>query len=293
MKKWVIWYAFTVVLFSLIYWGTWKVMPDSFIIHSELNLSPIKDVYHVLWADEKQSYNEKTTLSTLNNMQDLLSKKFIWHKELLEKRNKLEEKLAELRKEREAAYKQSTSTLWQNVKLKEAEKIKEIREPEVKIVEELTQLLSLPQSTEIAISIAKKRVELAEQKYISSKKIYEHLEYVNKNLILFSDKDALGKVEKIEQEVSNVNTEMDIIEKGIRNIRGEMQEYLSNWHNTRSNQISWIDMLYYSIGISTTTTFGDIVANNKIVRGLVSLQLIISLLIVGGFVNAATAPKGR
>ena len=47
-----------------------------------------------------------------------------------------------------------------------------------------------------------------------------------------------------------------------------------------------LDFIYFSIGISTTSVFGDIMPNNKWLRSTISLQIIVSIVLVGLFVNA-------
>lgn len=41
-----------------------------------------------------------------------------------------------------------------------------------------------------------------------------------------------------------------------------------------------LDFFYYSVGISTTTTFGDIMASSPGARGMVTFQLLVSIFIL-------------
>ncbi len=47
--------------FSIIYWGTWHVKPDSFILNSELNIYPFQDISEYLWSDSPEYIPLSTT----------------------------------------------------------------------------------------------------------------------------------------------------------------------------------------------------------------------------------------
>lgn len=53
-----------------------------------------------------------------------------------------------------------------------------------------------------------------------------------------------------------------------------------------TNRLSFFDFLFYSVGISTTTTFGDITPNSSGVRILISMQLISCMFIISGLIGS-------
>ncbi|HEB0978545.1 TPA: two pore domain potassium channel family protein [Yersinia enterocolitica] len=48
----------------------------------------------------------------------------------------------------------------------------------------------------------------------------------------------------------------------------------------QKEDLNFLDFAFYSIGISTTTTFGDLVANSRLIRMLVCIQLLLSILVL-------------
>ncbi|HHT0525037.1 TPA: ion channel [Klebsiella michiganensis] len=48
----------------------------------------------------------------------------------------------------------------------------------------------------------------------------------------------------------------------------------------QKEDLNFWDFFFYSIGISTTTTFGDLVANSRLIRMLVCIQLLLSILVL-------------
>lgn len=53
--------------------------------------------------------------------------------------------------------------------------------------------------------------------------------------------------------------------------------------------IGLVDFLYFSACVSTTTTFGDITANNRWVRLLVISQILIGIMILAFLIQSITA----
>jgi hypothetical protein len=54
----------------------------------------------------------------------------------------------------------------------------------------------------------------------------------------------------------------------------------------RIDRVGFLDFVYFSIGVATGTTFGDIVPNHVFTRSIVAVQLLTSIIIVGFFVNS-------
>lgn len=75
-----------------------------------------------------------------------------------------------------------------------------------------------------------------------------------------------------------------IVEKA--QIRLELKSTLEQEEKIRKKKLNFLDFLFYSIGISTTTTFGEIVANSRIVRSIVSFQLLSSVFVLFFFIDA-------
>jgi hypothetical protein len=66
------------------------------------------------------------------------------------------------------------------------------------------------------------------------------------------------------------------LEENMRNARSITLDKIEEYIKEFRNKLDIVDFLYFSVGISTTTTFGDIVANDRVVRAVVSFQLILS-----------------
>ncbi|MGL1031795.1 ion channel [Vibrio vulnificus] len=81
----------------------------------------------------------------------------------------------------------------------------------------------------------------------------------------------------------------DVIEKVISLVGSEKYNIEFNITRQRdliANRLSFFDFLFYSVGISTTTTFGDITPNSSGVRILISMQLISCMFIISGLIGS-------
>lgn len=80
------------------------------------------------------------------------------------------------------------------------------------------------------------------------------------------------------------------INKRISEIKNEKKSYIEKLHNNdkweSSEAWGYIDFMYFSLVTQTTLGYGDIMPNNRLVRGVVTFQLIISLILVVFFVSA-------
>jgi hypothetical protein len=70
--------------------------------------------------------------------------------------------------------------------------------------------------------------------------------------------------------------------------RMRRRELLEAWENQRVRRLTFFDFLYFSMGVATSNTFGDIIPNDRIIRVAIVMQLLLSVLLVGLFIDAIT-----
>ena len=176
--------------------------------------------------------------------------------------------------------------MWSNAKKYEKDKKKVYEEKVVK--KELELDIVKKEIPENRVSIANINLELAVIKHEQAKDDYEISSYILKNLVVFSEPSLRENIFELEKELETISNEQMKHQKEFGELRGLMWANLKNWHKERSNILGFIDFFYYSIGISTTTTFGDITANTKVIRAVVSIQLLLSIILIGLFLNSTS-----
>ncbi len=280
-------YFFSVLIFACIYDCFWKTESDSFIVNSELNLFPISESEEIIEKNEETIETQPITL--------VLSKLQIKWRELVSENNELkgvEKKLfnqiKSLEEEKNLIVSQIQDERDENFKTYMNDELSEILEREKQIKKVISYLEfyldeikeNLVKSSSLEVDIAKKRVELAK---INQEKIAKELELTSRLLSdpSFLDDDSLKKkLEENNKKLSNLKTEQSDLERKYINFEKKVLEFNKSYHEERRKILNFEDFLFYSFGIATTTTFGDIIANSKEVRRIVSIQLLGSVVIV-------------
>tara|TARA_Y100000780_G_scaffold198455_1_gene189494 strand:+ start:9765 stop:10799 length:1035 start_codon:yes stop_codon:yes gene_type:complete len=289
---WGVIYVVVVAAFSLVYFLFWLAKPDSFIINSELNVHPFYDMDRLMWGDENYDYKVGSRISLielkeendkyfleLSNSQDNLKTIEI---EMLEIRDELE-KLSEIR----------NSEIDNNTEAFDSKKLtpfvlkeKNIQAELAKLEKELPQTAKTQEDIELIRRVGDKRVELARIRVEKAHQAYLNSEFMLNNLSSFMTQETRDRYAELNQRETDNYEERFQIESRMRDARSITLDKVEKHIKDYRNKLNIVDFFYFSVGISTTTTFGDIVANDRLVRGVVSFQLIICIFIIGGFVNS-------
>jgi hypothetical protein len=298
-KIWGCVYFFIVVAFSIIYYAFWLVKSDSFIINSELNVHPFYDMNRLLWGNEKYDYrigdgislgelkteNDKYFLELSKNKENLIAIKA----EMLGIRSELD-KLSEIR----------DLEVDENTENYDEEKLAPfiLREKEMALeVANLEMKLSPQVKTQADVDfirlVGDKRVELAGVRVEKAHQAYLNSEFILSNLSAFMSQETRDRYAELNQRESDAYEDRYQLEENMRNARSITLDKIEEYINEFRNKLNIVDFLYFSVGISTTTTFGDIIANDRVVRAVVSFQLILCIFIIGGFVNSVIAREAN
>lgn len=75
------------------------------------------------------------------------------------------------------------------------------------------------------------------------------------------------------------------LEQSRRNVSAHIKEKVGLFHKNRRETVGLLDFLYYSVCVSTTANFGDIVPNNTMSRTISLLELLACVFLVGVIIN--------
>jgi hypothetical protein len=73
------------------------------------------------------------------------------------------------------------------------------------------------------------------------------------------------------------------------NLNSKLYRLLVDYRRLTHSKLTFVDFVYFSVGAATTATFGDISPNHWSIRLLVSMQVLLSILLVGMVVNDLNA----
>lgn len=291
-RVWAVTYLSIVLLFSVLYYVFWMCRPDSFIINSELNVHPFYDMNVMLWSDENYDYQmgDGINLNTLKKENDEYILKL--SKDRVEL-GKIDSELVNLDKRFDTIYEKKDAEFLENTKKYEQEMLSSFikREKELE-----ASVASLEKDAPVIVKtnddvlkiqrIGDERVKLAEARLETARQSFKNSDYILKNLMQFTSKETRDDLIKLNELRTSFNEKGFKLVKEMGSDRSAAIENVGRYYKQYIARLNFIDFIYFSIGISTTTTFGDIVASDRMVRAFVSLQLLLCIFIVGGFLSS-------
>ncbi|MGF3807839.1 ion channel [Enterobacter mori] len=285
-------YFSIVILFAVLYYGFWLLKPDSFIINSELNVHPFYDMNVMLWSDENYDYpmGNGIDLNVLKKENDEYILKLSKDKSDLEK---IDSELADLDNEFYSVYKKKEAEFTQKTKEYEQEMLSDFiahekaLEASVANLEKDSPVIVKTNDDVMKIQrIGDERVRLAEARLETARQSFKIADYILKNLMLFTSKETRDDLIKLNEQRTSYNDKRFKLVKEMGDKRSAAIDNVGRYYKQYMARLNIIDFIYFSVGISTTTTFGDIVASDRLIRAFVSLQLLLCIFIVGGFLNS-------
>ena len=291
-KRWGGVYVLVVAVFSITYFSFWLVKPDSFIINSELNVHPFYDMNRLMWGDENYDYKMGNGISLIE-LKEENDKYFLELSKSKENLEIIEFEMLEIKGELEKLSEIRNSEIDDNSEAFDRKKLapfvlreKNMESEVAKLEKELPQTAKTQEDIELIRQVGDKRVELAGLRVEKAHQAYLNSEFILSNLGSFMSQETRDRYAELNQRESDAYKERYQLESRMRDARSITLDKVEKHIRDYRNKLSIVDFFYFSIGISTTTTFGDIVANDRLVRAIVSFQLIICIFIIGGFVNS-------
>ncbi len=282
-------YIFSVIIFSCIYYFLWFYNPDYFIVDVEYNKQPLARIRDLVSGDMKPSkkslYSKQYSLGNLSESVDVLENELYIVRDsisLIEKketgnrhavdslsqivRNDQQQRFDSLLNARLSPYLAMIDSLQ-----------KEIEKSEQK----LTLLDSAYEKMETESSLARLKYNKSLIELKLSEDRYKMLNFYLYNSQIYINDSLYADFKKFYDLTSQLlSTKMNLwLSEG--NIRSKMYSLWGEVYKYRYPSIDYFDCLYFSLTLSTTVNFGDIIPNNTFVRLIVIIQIIISFVFLG------------
>lgn len=303
------------ILSVLIYMGfysyLWNLRPDSFILNKEFNLTPIQNLQEKLWlADKpppfspmdevgdlpKSNADRISAVVELDSMAGIAAELDKTASDAVSALVPLSQEQRAIEAERKRAFDNHSESTSKNVDAYTYRQLAgermEVRR-RASLVESLERQFGNNPPNHQAIVLAEARVALAHARYQEVLKDADVAEYVLKNFSQFADSSAVAEVERLQAQLQGNEERQRALRESILNVRRQALENMKNWYHARQGRLSCLDFLYFSVGVSTTTTFGDIIPNSRAARMIALSQLILSIFIVGFLVSRVGNPVSQ
>ena len=271
-------YIFMILIFGAIYYIVWLFSMDSFIINDREGSKILEYI-----VDEKQEpilslSSKRERLENVIKRDRLISKKI---SENSANEKNIEDSLHLLIK----VFQESKMLAYQKDSASRFETYNRQLDSLTSLKNLITSSLDSVQKNNIGtylsyvdINIADIRLKKSTEDLLLIKKYVEGNTYYNEELE--------HKINSINDSLNTIRHNLDILRlDSLSSIRQEYASAFSDLKETMTETINPLDFLFYSIGIATTTTFGDFTANSIFIKFLTSLELIIGIFLIACLVG--------
>lgn len=270
----------------------WSVKPDSFIINPDLNFQPFQEINSFLWEDSS-SYTVYRSRN-LSAIKEEYDKSYLNIRNVKKKLKEIDLRFQELEKETDALSIKHNGEVDEKFSEYDERLLEPFKKKEVKLKQELTRLEENPSNNfknksnlDKVIIVGKKRIELASARLKTASQASKNSQFLLSNVTMFFSNTTISAYNDISNERRSLYQKRYDLEIKRDISRVNAIEALGRDLDQIRNRVEWSDFLFFSIGISTTTTFGDLVVNDRVMKSLVSIQLLICLFIVAAFLKSA------
>lgn len=287
IKHYICWYFVIILSSAILNWVTFKQNTTSFLISEQLNRHMIR--YDLLSDDLNLSEfhaNAKDLMPvSVDGFVGIISPKLMRLSDVNDSLLVYERKLELLHFQSDSLVRKvedervlNTSAFHQSV-----------MQPYKQRLDSLNQVMAGVDSTELfarGLLIEKANLEL--EYAFKNKSVIDYITDHTRSFIPEQDLNSLDEhssnYDSLAVKQSSFKQEQREL---IRNIRAETNLF----HRSRSASVSFLDFLYYSICVSTTVSFGDIVPNNGWTRFLAIAELLACILLLNWILTGIAKRK--
>lgn len=271
-------FVIMVVLFGCLYWLVWVIDMDSFIINDREGTRILEYI-----ADEKEE--PILSLSYKRERLENVIKREIFVNEEISKASISEKNVEDSLRSLCHFFQESKMNAYKKDSASRFETYNQQLDSLIHMKEYITSRLDSAQKEILGVYLSNMDVEIAN---IRLKKSSEDLILIKKYAhgnIYYND-ELEHKINKIQDSLNTIRHNLDVLRvDSLSSIRQEYMSAFSDLKKTLFSTINPLDFIFYSLGIATTTTFGDFTANSIFIKILTSLELIFGIFLIARLVG--------
>jgi len=287
-------YFITILVFALAYYIFWLKNTSNFIINQDFNELTIKPIF--FYGEIPESFTYDTMPLTTKQANELMAPKFdslslykrrIENLDSLIKINNKEDSI--LFKSLWKSHDRNLETYLNKI-LQSNNKIKDSISAKIDYMKKQLLIFTNKQQDyyNLEIEIARSNYQLSLNEVSIAKMRANVYTEGLKNAVKFYDDTLYRKSVAYNNERIRLEDHKSITLGKVEEAKEYIRKIDFTYHWSRSNRVAFSDFVYFSVITATSTGYGDILPNTKIIRILVSLQIVISLLLFGLFLNWLT-----
>lgn len=278
-KKPAVAYSLIILAFAVAYYLAWLVNPDSFIKNNALNSTPVHNAINLAFLLNDVVHEEPENISNEEFSEKTLKAKKEFDRirrqniDLEKSLSQQESNLKVMHENLSTAWAENTQVYMEKTSLKYREALIIKKHERENILSQKNKI----NKNQFNIMLADKNVEISEVKLSIATTERDALEYVLSHAGDFNKPNLVSEINIANEKIDNKRSKLIINNERMVKIRNNVQDLLNK---RQKEDLNLWDFTFYSIGISTTTTFGDLVANSRLIRMLVCIQLLLSILVL-------------
>jgi len=277
-------YLVAAFVFSLAYYAAWRVNSDVFIVHHEMNLRPL-----VRWKKALSAPNPPVSSPSTPSGIDEISKQYVAFEAEEQKQRRALEKIGpELDRvsqevsrlgalHNDAMTKNLTAAVERRQREQQAQVDGVLSDLHVELKKNPTDIATAAKKAEDGLRAVAESPAPDASHYIAE---------ATKTPYLLEMRTAIDERDRLSRDQIDAQQHLD-------EARAQQRSLLESWADMRRGRIGYFDFLYFSMGVATSNTFGDIIPNGRLIRFIIVVQLLASALLVGLFLNALTSGAVR
>jgi hypothetical protein len=270
------------VLFAVIYFSMWRLNPDAFIVHQEMNLRPLSMWPVLRTAGKKNRQNRSAVVAAapLETIYDQCSKLNQLEIELSTQLEDLELQIIQAKQEVDSVSAKHNEEMVANMKVFLEQQQRTTSEGIAQALESLKQR-SATHSADAQLDQLEKETAAEIKRAVNGEKASVNLADFAKTSVVNEFENAFARRDQL------MNQQLELSEKRLK-VQRDQRGLLESWEAQRVSRLGFVDFIYFSMGVATSNTFGDMIPNDRAIRFMIVVQLIVSVVLVGLFVNAIT-----
>lgn len=278
-KRWLfLIYLVVVILCSFVYMIYWWKVPNSFIVNERIG-----DYFMTFEQSDVRNEDSMPIYYQYQKVRNITEKILAIYSEIKKKE-----------KEEKSLYDTLTmlnNQSWQGMEAACGDDCLKKIQPQIKHLDSLERVCSLIEkfvatNDSLSRSLSDRLKDLLQrmkdEKTLAQIKLlkkYEYESHYSNDFLETEKKRVIEKSRQVRDQINNLYD--DSLTKNTH------QWYEDSWkvREILRKKVTWIDFFYYSLGIATTTTFGDLVANDYFTKILSAIELLLCLVLVTSFLN--------
>lgn len=280
MKKYFIAYSLIVVIAALFYWLIFSCNTTSFVISEQLNKRIDRyDFLDTLDLAKFRNNSKDEVPLTINNFYLFIRPSFDTLAFINNMLKYNQKEIEECELKQDSLYQIIDETRSDAI---EVYKDKSLNAMQIRI-DSLKCEMQGKDTTEMVLSGEYLKLAMMELEYAERNK--EVQDNIIKHYGSFVPVDLSEEYQKMYNYMIKLMIDRQNLEQNRINVSADIKEKVRLFHENRRETVGLLDFLYYSVCVSTTTSFGDIVPNNTLTRTISLLELLACVILVGVIIN--------